>query len=115
MAFCRADYASYVVLYRYDELEPTSASALTEPTVPDVPTHDRQPQMLRDQLVLKLLSSIRWDAVGLLKRTAVKLAVRDEAREHWGPSQVTDTSQKRHGFNYNRSTLFVPDPVSHHR
>lgn len=58
---------------------------------------------------------IRWDAVGLLKRTAVKLAVRDEAREHWGPSQVTDTSQKRHGFNYNKVTLFVPDPVSHHR
>jgi len=60
-------------------------------------------------------SIIRWDAVGLLKRTAVKLAVRDEAREHWGPSQVTDTSQKRHGFNYNKVTLFVPDPVSHHR
>jgi hypothetical protein len=58
---------------------------------------------------------IRWDAVGLLKRTAVKLAVRDEAREHWGPSQVTDTSQKRHGFNYSKVTLFVPDPVSHHR
>jgi hypothetical protein len=56
----------------------------------------------------------RWP-VGLLKRTAVKLAVRDEAREHWGPSQVTDTSQKRHGFNYNKVTLFVPDPVSHHR
>jgi hypothetical protein len=59
--------------------------------------------------------SARWDAVGLLKRTAVKLAVRDEAREHWGPPQVTDTSQKRHGFNYNKVTLFVPDPVSHHR
>ena len=44
---------------------------------------------------MEIIRTIRWeDAVGLLKRTAVKLAVRDEAREHWGPSQVTDTSQK---------------------
>jgi hypothetical protein len=85
-------------------------------------TSDALPRLLREG------KGRRYNPLGCcsdaLKRTAVRAHGRqgsspcaDGTREHWLPSQATDTSQKRPvgSFHCNKIALFMPDPLSDHR